>query len=110
MTTRIESVAHGIRVTGKMTVYTASKIKQPLLDAIADGAENVQLDLSAVSEFDIAGVQLLLLAHREALLSGRNLQLGTQSNIVREVLTTCGALELLMDASNIIWRAVHERE
>lgn len=108
MTTQIESVAEGIRVTGKMTVYTASEIKQPLLDAIADGAANVQLDLSGVSEFDTAGVQLLLLAHREALLSGRNLQLGTQSKIVRDVLTLCGALGPLMDASNIIWRAVHE--
>ncbi len=69
MTTRIESVEDGIRVTGEMTVYTASQIKQPLLDAIADGAANVQLDLSGVSEFDTAGVQLLLLIHREALLS-----------------------------------------
>src|ERR1700733_9017562 len=108
MTTRIESVPGGIRVTGEMTVYTASQIKQPLLDAIADGAASVELDLSGVSEFDTAGVQLLLVVHREALLSGRNLQLGAQSAIVREVLTLCGGLRLLMDASNTIWSAVHE--
>jgi anti-sigma B factor antagonist len=98
MTTRIESVARGIRVTGEMTVYTASQIKQPLLDAIADAPTNVPLDLSGVSEFDTAGVQLLLLAHREALVSGRTLQLGTESNIVREVLTLCGARGLLTGA------------
>ena len=108
MTTQIESVAEGIRITGEMTVYTASQIKQPMVDAVAAAPANVQLDLAGVSEFDTAGVQLLLLVHREALLSGRNLQLGTQSKIVREVLTLCGALRLLMDASNVIWSAVHE--
>ena len=95
MTTTIESVAGGIRVTGEMTVYTASQIKQPLLDAIADGPANIQLDLSGVSEFDTAGVQLLLLVHRETLLSGRNFQLAAESNIVRDVLTLCGARLLI---------------
>lgn len=98
MNTRIESVAGGIRVTGEMTVYTAGQIKQPLVDAIADSQADVQLDLSGVSEFDTAGVQLLLMIHREALLSGRSLQLGAQSNIVREALTLCGALGLLTEA------------
>ena len=100
MTTRIESVAGGIRVTGEMTVYTAGEIKQPLVDAVADGPAHVQLDLSGVSEFDTAGVQLLLLVHREALLSGRHFRLATQSNIVRDVLALCGARGLLMDAAN----------
>jgi anti-sigma B factor antagonist len=99
MTTRVECVARGIRVTGEMTVYTASQTKQPLLDAIADGPATVQLDLSGVSEFDTAGVQLLLLAQREALVSGRILQLAAESSSVREVLTLCGALGLLLGAS-----------
>jgi anti-sigma B factor antagonist len=98
MNTMIESVADGIRVTGEMTVYTASQIKQPLVDAVADGPTNIQLDLSEVSEFDTAGVQLLLLVHREALSSGRHFALRAESAIVREVLALCGALGLLMDA------------
>ncbi len=97
MATRIESIAGGIRVTGEMTVYTASQVKQPLVDALTAGPENIQLDLSGVSEFDTAGVQLLLLIHREALLAGRHLQLGPESTIVRDVLTLCGALGLLKD-------------
>lgn len=101
MTTRIESVADGIRVTGEMTVYTAGEIKQPLVDAIAEGPANVQLDLSGVSEFDTAGVQLLLLVHRETLLSGRNFRLAAESAIVHEVLTLCGARGVLMDASAV---------
>ena len=97
MTTRIESIAGGIRVTGEMTVYTASQIKQPLVDAIADAPANIQLDLSDVTELDTAGVQLLLLIYREVLASGRKIQLGPESNIVRDVLTLCGALGRLMD-------------
>ena len=99
MTTKIESVAGGIRVTGDMTVYTASQIKQPLVHAVADGPADIQLDLSGVSDFDTAGVQLLLMVHREALVRGRNLKFATPSSIVREVLTLFGALGLLMDAS-----------
>ena len=95
MTTRIESITGGIRVTGEMTVYTAGQIKEPLLDAIAEGSADIQLDLSGVSELDTAGVQLLLLIHRAALVSGRNLQLGAESAIVRDVLTLCGAIGFL---------------
>jgi anti-sigma B factor antagonist len=97
MTTRIESISGGIRVTGEMTVYTAGQIKEPLLDAITDAPANIQLDLSEVSELDTAGVQLLLLIRRAALASGRNLQLGAESAIVRDVLTLCGAIGLLTD-------------
>ncbi|MGC1457721.1 MAG: STAS domain-containing protein [Steroidobacteraceae bacterium] len=100
MTTTIESVAGEVRVTGEMTVYTASQIKQPLLDAIAVGPTNVLVDLSGVSEFDTAGVQLLLLVYREALLSGRTFRLGAQSSIVSEVLALCGVLGQLIEAPN----------
>ncbi len=91
MTTSIEALADGIRVIGEMTVYTAAQIKQPLLDAIAEGPATVRLDLSGVPEFDTAGLQLLLLAQREALARGRNFKIGPESHIVREVLALCGA-------------------
>ena len=94
-------MAGGFRVTGEMTVYTAGQIKQPLVDALADAPANVQVDLSGVSEFDTAGVQLLLLVHREALVRGRSLHFGAASNIVREVLTLWGALGLLTDVANL---------
>jgi anti-sigma B factor antagonist len=101
MTTRIEAISGGIRVTGEMTVYTAGQIKEPLLEAIAEGSADVQLDLSGVSELDTAGVQLLLLIRRAALVSGRNLQLGAESAIVRDVLTLCGAIGLLTDGQTM---------
>lgn len=100
MTTTIESMAGGIRVIGEMTVYTASQIKQPLVDAIADGSANVRLDLSGVTEFDTAGVQLLLMIYRELHASGRILELGPESETVHEVLRLCGVLGRRMDATN----------
>ena len=98
MTTKIESIVGGIRVTGEMTVYTASQIKEPLLEAVADAPATVHLDLSAVSELDTAGVQLLLVIRRAVLEGGRHLQLGAESAIVRDVLTLCGAIGLMSDA------------
>ena len=98
MTTSIDSVAGGIRVCGEMTIYTAAQIKQPLVDAVCGNPDNIQLDLSGVSDFDTAGVQLLLLAHREALAGGRHLRLVAESHIVRDVLTLFGALGMLKDA------------
>jgi anti-sigma B factor antagonist len=100
MTTKIESMAGGIRVTGEMTVYTASQIKQGLVAAIADGPANVRLDLSGVTEFDTAGMQLLLMIYRELHASGRNLELGPESAIVHDVLRLCGVLGRQMDAAN----------
>ena len=103
-TTRIEPVADGIRVTGEMTVYTAGQIKQPLLDALVGGSTNIEVDLSGVSEFDTAGLQLLLLIHREALVRGRTLRFAAASGIVREVLRLYGALGLLTDFANLAAR------
>jgi anti-sigma B factor antagonist len=98
MTPKIESVADSIRVTGEMTVYTAGQIKQSLVDAVTASAARVRLDLSGVSDFDTAGVQLVLLVHREALASDRHFQLVAESNIVRDVLTLFGAFGMLKDA------------
>ncbi|HEY4340381.1 MAG TPA: STAS domain-containing protein [Steroidobacteraceae bacterium] len=94
--TRIEHVAGTLRVTGEMTVYSASQIKQPLLDTLANDPGDITLDLSAVTEFDTAGLQLLLLARHEALASNRDLRVTATSGIVRETLTLSGALKLLV--------------
>jgi len=99
MAIKIEADAGIVRVTGEMTVYAAREFKQPLLDALAEGPASIQLDLSGVSEFDTAGLQLLVLARRELLAKGRSLRLAATSEIVREALTLCGALEPLVDAA-----------
>ena len=46
-----------------MTIYSAAEIKDRMLAAAA-GGKPVALDLTAISEFDSAGVQLLALLQR----------------------------------------------
>jgi anti-anti-sigma regulatory factor len=47
-----------------MTIYQAQAQKEQLLAALA-ATEHLELDLSAVTEMDTAGLQLLLLLKRE---------------------------------------------
>jgi anti-sigma B factor antagonist len=74
-----------VRIEGELTIYRAAELKQTLLAAVAAN-EAVEVDLSQVSEFDSAGLQLLLLAKREAGATGRSLRLVDHSPAVVEVL------------------------
>jgi anti-sigma B factor antagonist len=72
-----------LRVEGEMTIYRAGELKQQLL-AVPPEARCVEIDLSAVSEIDTVGVQLLMLARREAVAAGRELRLVGHSAAVIE--------------------------
>lgn len=74
-----------IRLDGEVSIYRAAELKETLLAAVRDHAA-VELDLSGVTEFDTAGVQLLLLAKREALAAQHTLTLTRHSPVVVEVL------------------------
>lgn len=52
-----------IALTGELTIYTAAETKTGLTSAI-EGAKDVEIDLSNVSEIDTAGLQLMLIAKR----------------------------------------------
>jgi len=56
-----EQVAH---LSGELTIYTASEIKQRFADLPAKG-DTLEVDLSGVSEIDSAGLQLMLLLKRK---------------------------------------------
>lgn len=73
---------------GEMTIYTAADLKQPLLALLTHDAE-IELDLAEVSEIDTAGVQLLLLAKREARRLGKSLRFVNHSQAVVECLDLC---------------------
>ena len=87
-----------VHVSGEMSIYTAAALKEPLLAQLEKAGASAQLDLSEVSEFDTAGLQLVLLAERQA--SGRAgaLRILEPSPAVREVLELCG-LERLTGAA-----------
>lgn len=82
-----------VAIEGEMNIYRAIELKAGLMKAI-DEAEAVELDLSGVSEFDSAGLQLLLLAWKEAGRNNKKLSLGATSAPVDSVveLFNLGAL------------------
>lgn len=51
---------------GALTIFQAAERKPELLHALGLAEHALSLDLSGVDELDTAGVQLLLLARREA--------------------------------------------
>lgn len=71
-----------VQVDGELTIYRANELKPELLAAL-NGAAQAEFDLSGVTEIDTAGVQLLLLARREAQARGIALHLRSPSQAVR---------------------------
>lgn len=82
-------------IRGEFNIYTAQESKALLQQALQAGAL-VALDLSAVTEMDSAGVQLLLLAQREARCAGQTFQVVRASDAVRELLQFMGLAETLL--------------
>ena len=75
-------------VQGPMTIYEAVDHKRELLAALSAAAEGdvLELDLSAVDEMDTAGLQLLVMAAREALKDGKSAVVVAHSEASQEVL------------------------
>lgn len=71
-----------------LTIYHAVEQKQLLIDALT-AAPGLELDLSRVAEIDAAGLQLLILAKREAARLNKDLSIVTHSPNVRQTLDFC---------------------
>jgi ABC-type transporter Mla MlaB component len=80
------SPAAPLRLDGEMTVFRAAEIKQLL----AERPDAVELDLAGITEFDTAGVQLLLMQRRIAARRGAALRLRAAGEAVRELLALYG--------------------
>ena len=85
-----------VRIAGEMTIYSAAESKQELLWKL-DGANQIEIDLSGVSELDSAGLQLLILLKQEAGRQGKTLRLLAHSLAVLEVFTLLRADTLFGD-------------
>jgi anti-sigma B factor antagonist len=68
-----------------MNVYSAVEHKKMLLKAL-DGCQELDIDLSHVSEIDSAGFQILLLTKREALKASKTVRLTGHSKAVTELI------------------------
>ena len=84
MATRKKKTAPPLVIAEDMTIYNAAAQKQGLLDAL-QGTDRLEIDLSAVSEIDTAGFQLLVLVKREAARLNKTARIVAHSPAVREV-------------------------
>lgn len=76
-------------LTGELCIFNASELKQKLRSFAEVGA-TYTLDLGEVSELDTAGLQLLLMAKREATQDGWNLSYVNHSEPVLETIRLLG--------------------
>ncbi|MEB0040798.1 MULTISPECIES: STAS domain-containing protein [unclassified Pseudomonas] len=80
-------IAHW-RIEGEMTIYTAAELATQLLPLLTPPSD-LEIDLSHVTEMDSAGLQLLMLAKRETVQSGRPLRLIKHSQAVLDTFELC---------------------
>jgi anti-anti-sigma factor len=71
-------------IEGEMTIYQATELKQSLLAFLEQG-DQLEIDLSAVTEIDTAGVQLLIAAGKTAEARQKRLRLARPSAAVADV-------------------------
>lgn len=86
---RAMSASGEMRVHGELTIYRANEVAETLFAAVRTRDSDVTVDLSAVTEIDTAGLQLLLMARRIAEANGHHLTLAQPSECVSEVLELC---------------------
>lgn len=79
-----------------LTIYHAQELKNTLLDALGS-ADDLELDLSLVSEIDTAGLQLLILLKKEAQRTGKRVAIVAHSQPVRAVIDFCNLAAELGD-------------
>jgi anti-anti-sigma factor len=79
----------------ELTIAFAAAARELLADAVQSGHGDFALDLRGVTDFDSAGVQLLLAARRSLAERGDALRLVGASPAVRDALRTFGLQDLL---------------
>lgn len=78
-----------------LTILTAAEVRTTLLEAVA-GSTAVEVDLADVEELDTAGLQVLLLAGREAQAHGIELRCERPSEAVLATLALVGLTTTLI--------------
>lgn len=85
-----------LAITEDLTIYHAMEQKQQLMTAL-EGADALELDLSHVAEIDTAGLQLLMLAKREAGRLDKQLAIVAHSPSVRQTIDFCNLASFFGD-------------
>jgi anti-anti-sigma factor len=89
MAIKIQSAKGHLSIKGEMTIYNAEAMKGKLLAPLEKG-EDIEVDLSGVSEIDSAGLQLLALIKIEALARSKRASFVGHSKAVLDLIDLCG--------------------
>lgn len=78
-------------VRGEFNIFTASTLKDELLNTIGSAPEDSEfdIDLSDVTDIDTTGIQLMLMAKREAAAQDKNLRFVRHSDAVLDLIDLC---------------------
>lgn len=85
-----------VRLVDDLTIYHAGEVKAQLMNALTN-AQSIELDLSGIGAVDTAGVQLLLLAKREANQAGKAMSIVAHSDAVHGVIDFCNLASFFGD-------------
>ena len=75
-------------IEGELTIFRAQALRELILPAIS-AHDELEIDLSNVTEVDAAGMQLLVSGKIEALLRGKTLRYACHSKAVLEMIDLC---------------------
>ncbi|MCB4361828.1 STAS domain-containing protein [Quatrionicoccus australiensis] len=85
-----ESSVPALCVAGEFTIFTAGELKGRLLEAIAlCTSGDIEIDLSDVTEIDSAGLQLMIMAKREAAWQSKTIRFCRHSDPVLDLIDLC---------------------
>ncbi len=76
-----------LHIESDMTIFTAATLKKELMEYITQPCE-CEISLSNVNKIDSAGIQLLILAKREAARHNTPLRLTDRSQAVLDIMDT----------------------
>lgn len=88
-------------IEGPMTIHNALDLKNQFMDTLNSG-QNLELNLAAVTEIDAAGLQLLIMAKQQQILTHHELTLVSHSTAVLEAIETMGLISWFNDPVVII--------
>jgi anti-anti-sigma factor len=84
MSKQLDGRVARLGLAGELTIYFAAALQAALLESLAE-CDELQLELSAVTELDSAGFQQLYLWNREARAANKRLWISAHSAATREV-------------------------
>ena len=93
-------------IEGELTIFRAQELRESIMSAITANDE-IEIDLSGVTEVDGSGTQLMVSAKLEAILRGKTLRYTGHSKPVLDMIDLCDLGTFFGDQMVIGSKAAH---